>query len=118
MVALLIAEGASVMLPAPGRTHNGVSAIGARVDVDGSCWEHSHPAYYNVYEMDAWATNHPGNTAFSAEANPIKAVARRGETILNFPASHAMSRFASALPGFASLGKLGDEVDFRNLPVP
>ena len=27
MVALLIAEGASVMLPAPGRTHNGVSAL-------------------------------------------------------------------------------------------
>ena len=42
---------------------NGVSATGARVDVDGDCWEHSHPLYLNVYEMDLWAT---GNAAINS----------------------------------------------------
>ena len=67
--------------------------------------------------MSAWASAHPGNAYFAPDANPIKAIARRGETVLHFPPSHAMSRFATALGTFASLGKLGDEVDFRNLPT-
>jgi|EP00966_Prymnesium_polylepis_P219066 hypothetical protein len=54
---------------------------------------------------------------FAADANPIKAFARRGETTLHFPASHTMNRFTSALSSFALLGKLGDEVSFRNLPT-
>ena len=98
--------------------HDGVSATGAKVDVDGECWEHSHPFYYNVYEMDQWSIDHPGNTHFATDANPIKAVARRGETTLVFPLSHRneMNRFAAALPSFALLGKLSDEISFRNLP--
>ena len=96
---------------------DGVSAIGAKVDVDGGCWEHSHPFYYNVYEMNEWAASgHPGNTAFPPSSNPIKAVAKAGETTLTFPASHPTVRFMTALPGFAHLGKLGDMVNFRNLP--
>ena len=98
-------------------TYNGVSAVGAKVDVDGSCWEHSHPNYWNVYEMDRWASEHPGNANFAADANPIKAFARRGDTTLQFPTSHPTSRFAGALSKFALLGKLGDEVSFRNLPT-
>ena len=98
-------------------TNNGVSATGAKVDVDGECWEHSHPLYYNVYEMGEWASDHPGNAAFSEATNPIKAFARRGETTLAFPASHAMSRFANAVSTtLLSLGKLGDVVSFLNLP--
>lgn len=97
--------------------NDGVSATGAKVDVDGECWEHSHPFYLNVYEMDQWVIDHPGNMNFPPEANPIKAYALRGESILTFPASHAMSRFATALPDFGLLGKLGDEVSFRNLPT-
>ena len=57
--------------------------------------------------MNVWATDHPGNMHFEADANPIKAIARRGETTLRFPASHDMSQFASGLPSFALLGKLG-----------
>ena len=98
-------------------TVDGISTVGARVNVDGACWEHSHPLYHNVYEMDVWATKHPGNQYFTADANPIKAVAWRGETTLRFPSSHPMSRFATALSSsFQLLGKLGDEVSFRNLP--
>ena len=97
-------------------TYNGVSAIGAKVNVDGECWEHSHPLYYNVYEMNQWTVEHPGNMNFAADANPIKAFAARGETTLTFPTGHAMSRFGTALPGFNLLGKFGDAVSFRNLP--
>lgn len=96
---------------------DGVSTVGAKVVVDGECWEHTHPFYQNVYEMNQWVVDHPGNAMFAADANPIKAVALRGDTTLTFPASHAMSRFASALPGFGLLGKLGDAVSFRNLPT-
>ena len=74
--------------------------------------------YLNVYEMNAWAAEgHPGNMQFTPETNPIKAFARRGEYRLTFPASHATSRFMSALSSFSLLGKLGDAVDFQNLPT-
>ena len=96
---------------------DGVSAIGAKVDVDGECWEHTHPHYYDVFEMNEWAASgHPGNAMFPPSANPIKAFAQAGKTTLTFPASHPTTRFMSALSGFAHLGKLGDTVDFRNLP--
>jgi hypothetical protein len=74
-------------------------------------------AHRNVYETNEWAINHPGNAMFSAELNPIKAFARRGETTLQFPANHMMSRFGGALSSFALLGKLGDVVSFQNLPA-
>ncbi|MGB0807666.1 MAG: hypothetical protein ACPGYJ_01770, partial [bacterium] len=99
-------------------TYNGVSAIGAKVNVDGECWEHSHPMHWNVYDMGVWTSTHPGNMHFAADANPIKApAAQSGDTTLTFPASHPMSRFATALPHFALLGKLGDAVSFGNLPL-
>lgn len=96
--------------------YNGVSTVGAKVDVDGECWEHSHPLIYNVYEMDQWTIDHPGNMNFAMDANPIRAFAKRGEFTLAFPASHPMSRFGTAMPTFGLLGKLGDAVSFRNLP--
>ena len=87
---------------------SGVSAIGAKVDVDGACWEHSHPLSLNVYEMSQWAVNHPGNTQYAPSANPIKAFALAGGTTLLFPASHPMNRFESQASNFAILGLLRD----------
>ena len=98
-------------------TYNGVSAIGAKIEVDGDCWQHSHPQSWNVYEMNEWTVDHPGNINFSPEANPIKAFALAGETTLHFPASHPISRFEAQAAKFPFLGKLGDSVDFRNLPT-
>ena len=46
---------------------SGVSAIGAKVDVDGACWEHSHPLSLNVYEMNEWAVDHPGNAQYAPD---------------------------------------------------
>ena len=98
---------------------NGVSAIGAKVNVDGTCWQHSHPQAYNVYEMNNWAIDHPGNANFMSSANPIKAVARSGRVVLSFPASHAVGRLATAISsgGLNLLGKMGESVSFTSLPT-
>lgn len=97
---------------------DGVSPIGAKVEVDGSCWEHVHHLSLNVYEMNQWAdSGHPGNAAFDEASNPIKAFARNGQTTLTYPASHDLSRFTGALGRISLLGKLGDAVEFRTLPA-
>ena len=100
-------------------TYNGVSAVGAKVDVDGTCWQHSHPQAYNVYEMNRWAVEHPGNANFAADANPIKAVAKAGGAVLHFPTWHTIGRFDTALASGALrlLGKFGESVSFTSLPT-
>jgi hypothetical protein len=45
------------------------------VDVDGACWEHSHPLALNVYEMNEWAVDHPGNAQYAPSAHRNKAFA-------------------------------------------
>ena len=41
---------------------NGVSAIGARVSIGTTCWQHVHPSEYNVYDFTEWAHVHPGGS--------------------------------------------------------
>jgi len=100
---------------------DGTSATGARLEVDGVCWQHAHPHLYNVYDTTHWSAAHPGNAAFATDANPIEAfasLAGEASTTLRYPASHSMSRWRdnSGTVYFSLLGKLGDVVDFRNLP--
>ena len=97
-------------------SRDGISATAAKLTVDGSCWQHSHPMSYNVYDLSQWALIHPGNAYFSPNANPIKAVRKAGTTVLHFPASHSASQLQTGLSSFALLGKLGDVVDFLDLP--
>ena len=77
----------------------GVTAIGARVEVDGVCWEHSHGKQLNVYDATAWRYAHDGSPRFGAGANPIEAFAKlpdwsgvAAQTTLRFPASHTMDQ--------------------------
>ena len=52
---------------------DGVSAIGARVDVDGVCWEHVHPELYSVYDFTHWSgVRMPGS-----DRRPCALTARR-----------------------------------------
>eukprot|EP01013_Petalomonas_cantuscygni_P025363 TRINITY_DN472_c1_g1_i8.p1 TRINITY_DN472_c1_g1~~TRINITY_DN472_c1_g1_i8.p1 ORF type:complete len:2177 (+),score=570.77 TRINITY_DN472_c1_g1_i8:136-6531(+) len=90
------------------------ASIGARVDVNGSCWEHVHPHEGNVYDASLWVSAHPGNTA---TFNPIRSLAEHNLTTLTYPASHSMSRWKSKEgTSFTLLGRLGDEIDFAALP--
>lgn len=97
---------------------DGVSATGARVQVDGSCWEHVHPDLLSVYDFTYWSVAHPGNAEFGGGYNPITAIARAGATALHYPSSHNMYRWKTegTASSFPRLGKLGDVVDFALLP--
>lgn len=95
---------------------NGVSAIGAKVEVDGFCWEHSHPDLLNVYDATYWSRAHDGNDKFSASSNPIERFAKESGTMLHFPASHPMDRWVAKEKKLPLLGKLHDTVKFVDLP--
>ena len=101
--------------------------VGARVEVDGtSCWQHSHSQEQNVYDFTAWVNIHPGTKTANENKrpNPITQFSMRGESVLEFPSWHEMSRWESkAGPALqishtylAYAGRNGDNVDFATLP--
>ena len=97
------------------------STIGSHVDVDGSCWKHSHPNEGNVYDMSRWTFQHPGtrNAMQAKRRNPITRWAEDGQNELWFPSHHPMYRFRDSeksANNMQLIGKLDDEVDFANLP--
>ena len=73
---------------------SGAAAIGAQIQLNGTCWEHVHPNTLNVYDLSTWQIEHPGNTP---SFNPFKAFATAGATTITFPAAHHMSRWASLI---------------------
>ena len=89
---------------------NGVSAVGARVSVGSTCWQHVHPAAFNVYDFSYFPGAHPGGAARItqfAEANSI---------YLSYPPSHDMFRWRQHRTSYVLLGRLDDVVDFQFLP--
>lgn len=83
------------------------------VRVDGECWESVHPNHLNVYDFTEWKDTHPGS-----KTNPqsIKQFAQNDSHILLYPASHAMLRWKDRYQEFPYLGRLGDEIEFKNFP--
>jgi hypothetical protein len=107
-------------------TLNGVSTVGARVSVDGECWEHVHPHTYNVYDFSTWTLDHDGNNVAlkAGRPNPIIRFALGGRADLAYPLHHPMARWSKSLTNkFKSLkgthlgGRLGDTVSFSALPT-
>jgi len=90
------------------------STIGAKVTVDGVCYEHVHPHLYGVYDFTSWVVDHPGN---APGFNPIARFARLGGVELSFPASHLMQRWHDNRPKMPYFGRLGDVIDFASLPT-
>ena len=99
---------------------NGVSAIGARVESSGVCWEHAHPDWLNVYDATYWSGVgvHKGNENFALDRNPIAAFAKAGGTTLSFPASHSMERWSKSRRNFALLGNPGTGKVSAHIPIP
>lgn len=112
---------------------DGVSATGARVDVDSggpaggpggaSCYEHVHPALLNVYDFSYHALVHDGNDDVkrAGEPNPILAPAFAGDAVLSYPGAnhrwpHPMRRWHGEATNFPLLGRYGDAVAFASLP--
>jgi hypothetical protein len=97
--------------------------IGAKVAVDGDCFEHVHPELLSVFDMTYWTVDHPGNVNAAAQnrRNPIAAFADKGETDFMYPSHHSMKRWwdkrrliAGEEP-FHMVGRLGDTLDFASL---
>lgn len=95
---------------------------GAQVDVDGTCWQHTHNNQLDVYDFTSWANAHNGNDEAS-HFYPIKAIAYAtgtdaARTKINFPSSHGMSRWRAQGTQVREyrLGKFGDTLTFDDLP--
>jgi len=93
--------------------------LGAKLNLNGECWEHCHPDTGSVYDFTYWNLNHDGNDAAAAASKPqpIARFALNGGTELYFPASHTMSRWSDRKRHFTYLGRLGDTLDFQYLPT-
>jgi hypothetical protein len=101
---------------------NGVSAMGASLTINGSCWTHVHPHEGNVYFFSYWAIAHNGNDNFKGPLNPIKKWARSGQTTIQLPGSHKplmKDRWQSTVDKkyIWEMGRFGDTVDFKDLPL-
>lgn len=83
-------------------------------DLEGECWLNLHPDNLSVYDMTSWTSLHPGN---SETRNPIKEFAEAGETTLQFPGWHEMSRWTGDRYRFGYAGALGDTRHYYDLPV-
>jgi len=84
-----------------------------------SCFEFVHPNLLDVYDFTEWGEpgGHPGNSQAAKKnlPNPIKKLAAIDQsTVLQFPSWHPMSRWN--VGDHSYLGRLGDEVDFIDLP--
>jgi hypothetical protein len=95
-----------------------LNKIEMNVWVDGKCYTTVHPDEGDVYDFSQWAqggkTGHPGNTA---GYNPIMKFANNGQIRLTFPNSHPMSRWNLNKSNLVYVGRLGDDVDFIDLPT-
>lgn len=104
---------------------NGVSAVGASLTIDDTCFQHVHPDEYNVYDFSYWTSRHPGNSVELAAGrpNPIQEPARVGETAIDFPAFHGLDRwppvYSTRNPTtlLRKLGVYGEEVEYSELPT-
>ena len=102
----------------------GGSAKGARLTVASDCWTHVHHDLMSVFDFTLWASEHPGSSDArkANRRNPIEAFAAAGGTTLSYPSHHLMSDWANHRNKAASrlyftyVGRLGDQVDFKDLP--
>ena len=94
----------------------GISAIGAKLEVEGVCWEHVNVDQLNVYDFTLWAAEHPGNNEQQGFF-PIKRPAYDGETVLHFPPSHqSTNKWMNNERYLELIGRYGDSVRFADLP--
>lgn len=99
--------------------------INIQLQVGGSCYIHVHPHHLNLYDFTGWVTNHPGG-AYHIEKWAQGWDGHEG-WYLNFPfygnttrkiPQHPMNRWYThgVEPNIAYVGRLGDEISFRDLP--
>ena len=94
-------------------------ASSARVEVDGKCWQHTHPNQLDVYDFTLWATGitHPGNSP-NRGFYPVRQFAYSGLSVISFPSYHSTTNWNQAhdLKPYR-IGRLGDSMTFDALPL-
>lgn len=92
---------------------------GTVVRVDGRCWQHVHPNHKDVFDLSLWAEENEYDRVH--EANPITQVAIDGKAGLRWDNMDEFNRVVLHRvrfnAGIARLGRLGDRVDFKDLPA-
>ena len=94
------------------------NAIGAKVQVNGTCWQHTYMHNLNVYDFTWFSTasNHPGNIE-RVQFYPIQRFAKNGQVVLRYPASHGNRwRVNSGSSINKYIGRLGDTIKWDSLP--
>jgi len=86
------------------------------VDVGGQCWLNVHQDHLSVFDFTDWVEHHPGGPLKIQQFADTSSENYNNFT-LTFPWWHPMDRWH----GFSEnhrieLGRLGDKVDFRELP--
>jgi hypothetical protein len=103
---------------------NDVSIIGAKVTLNGTCYEQVHPQNYDVYDMAYWVGRLNGANAF----HPLTRPAVLGQTELSLLSEgicvgsqpHCWPTRWSAgngVPLVRRMGVYGEDVDFSSLPT-
>lgn len=93
---------------------------GVQIQVGGECFVQVHPNLYDVVDASYWgAIGHPGNedAINNDRPNPIQKWAQQGFTYLPFPGGHPITRFEDNSKFFTRVGRYGDSLSFRALPV-
>jgi hypothetical protein len=83
-----------------------------KINVNGQCFENTHPDNYQVYDYTPWVSLHPGG------ADKIRAFADVKNTfVLTFPGvQHSMKRWVSGKKHLLYVGREGDITTLKSLP--
>ena len=87
-----------------------------------SCWTHVHDDSHNVYDFSFWVSAHEGVAQADQRYNPIAQAAREGRADIPFPegiCTYGQSDhycWRNSKQHFQFVGRLGDTVDFDDLP--
>eukprot|EP00520_Triparma_pacifica_P008843 CAMPEP_0118639568 /NCGR_PEP_ID=MMETSP0785-20121206/4291_1 /TAXON_ID=91992 /ORGANISM="Bolidomonas pacifica, Strain CCMP 1866" /LENGTH=1677 /DNA_ID=CAMNT_0006530901 /DNA_START=134 /DNA_END=5164 /DNA_ORIENTATION=+ len=100
------------------------SAVGAKIMVEGVCYENVHPNEHDVYDFTYWTFTHIGNEQArkGGRPNPIAQAALNDSPSMWFPSHHPLDRWDQALKennknALTYIGRLGDTLDFADLPA-
>ncbi len=82
------------------------------INVNGQCFQNTHPDNFQVYDFTPWVSKHPGG------AEKIKAFANvQNTSVLTFPGvQHGMDRWSQGRKYLLSLGREGDVTTLKKLP--
>jgi len=96
----------------------GDEVVGTKILLDdGTCWEHTHPDEYSVYDFSLWSLVHPGNKFALSGGRPNPIAAFSGSAALTFPSWHETSRWVTGKNDLSLVARLGDVINFNNLPT-